>query len=124
VFESELRFLPNGQPKPEVTNFDDFVVLQLLERNDYFDFERSQYKKNSRRPEWIDAVEVYVLNEPPGGFPPLFRLNVTPSSLFISAEAREALKESGIRGTAYYSLNDGYSLQDEVDIPVPIPTYP
>jgi hypothetical protein len=124
VFESELRFLPNGQPKPEVTNFNDFVVLQLLERSDYFDFELSQYTRNSRHPEWIDAVEVYVLNEPSEGFPPLFRLNVTPSSLFISAQAREALREAGIRGTAYYALNDGYSLQDEVDIPVPVPTYP
>lgn len=124
MFESELRFLPNGQPKPEVTNFDDFVVIQLLERSNYFDFERSKYTWHPRTPDWVRSVESYVLNEPPGGFPALFRLTVTPSSLFISAKAREALKESGIRGTAYYALNDGYSLQKEVDIPVPLSTYP
>jgi hypothetical protein len=124
VFESELRFLPNGQPKPEVTNFDDFVVIQLLEESDYFDFERSEYKPDPDFPEWVLSVNRYVLSEPPDGFPPLFRLAANSSPLFISAEAREALKEAGIRGTAYYALNDGYSLQKEVDIPVPVPTYP
>jgi hypothetical protein len=107
----------------EVTNFGDFLAVQLLEQKDYFDFERSEYRRNSRRSEWIDSVEVYALNEPLEGFPPLFRLSTDPVELFISAKTREALREAGIRGTAYYSLEDGYSLQDEIDIPVQLPTY-
>jgi hypothetical protein len=120
-FESHRWFLADGQPNPEITNFDDFVAIQLLEHSDYFDFERSAYRRNTRRPEWIDAIDAYVLNEPPKGFPPLFKLAVRSTQLFISAEARAALREAVIRGTAYYPL-DGF--QSEVDIPVPLPAYP
>jgi hypothetical protein len=120
TYEPERRFLADGQPNPEITNFNDLVIVQLLERHDYFDFENSEYERHPRDPNWIRSVERYVLNEPPNGFPPLFRLTVTPSQLFISAKAREALQEAGIRGTSYYSLD---SLQSEVDIPVQIPTY-
>jgi hypothetical protein len=121
VFEPERRFLINGQPNPEVTNFDDFVIIQLLEHSNYFDFERSEYEPSPKFPDLVRSVERYVLSEPPQGFPPLFRLAANSSPLFISCKAREALKEEGIRGTAYYPL-DGF--QPEVDIPVPIPAYP
>jgi hypothetical protein len=124
VFESERRFLADGTPNPEVTNFDDFVAVQLLEETDYFDFERSEYESSSDYPEWVTSVARYSLNEPPEGFPPLFRLAADSVVLFISAKAREALSEAGIRGTAYYALSDGFSIQDEVDIPVEVPTHP
>jgi hypothetical protein len=120
-FESHRCFLPDGSPNPEVTNSDDFVAVQILEHSDYFDFDRSTYRRNTRRPEWIDAIDAYVLNEPPEGFPPLFKLSVRSTQLFISAEAREALREAGIHGVAYYPLD---SLQSEVDNPVQLPTYP
>jgi hypothetical protein len=120
-FESHRCFLPNGQPSPEVTNFDDFVVVQLLEESDYFDFENSEYTRHPRDPNWVKSVSRYVLHIPKTGFPPLFRLTVKSPELFISAEAREALKEAGIRGTSYYPLD---SIQSEVDIPVQLPTYP
>jgi hypothetical protein len=123
-YDRERCFISHGQPNPEVTNFDDFVAVQLLEHSNYFDFERSEYEPSPNFPEWVRSVDRYILNEPREGFPPLFRLSADAVELFISAEAREALREAGIRGTAYYALNDGYSLQDEVDIPVPIPTYP
>lgn len=124
TFEPERRFLADGSPNPEVTNFDDYVAIQLLEESDYFDFERSEYTRHPRDPEWIRSVERYMLNEPPEGFPPLFRLAAYSFVLFISAEAREALKEAGIRGTAYNALTDGYGVTSEVDIPVQVPTYP
>jgi hypothetical protein len=121
TFELERRFLPNGQPNPEVTNFNDFVAIQLLEESDYFDFECSEYEPDEKFQRVPSYIERYVLNSPPGGFPPLFRLEANPVILFISSEAREALREAGIRGTAYYPLDE---FNDEVDIPVAIPTYP
>jgi hypothetical protein len=122
-FESHRCFLADGQLNPEVTNFDDFVAVQILEESDYFDFERSEYTRHPRDPDWVDSVERYVLNPPVKGFPPLFRLTVKSPELFISLEARVALLEAGIRGTAYHCLDDGYSLQNEVDIPVELPAY-
>jgi hypothetical protein len=120
--EQERCFLSDGKPNPAVTNFDDFVAVQLLEEKDYFDFEHSVYKPSPKFPEWVHAVQRYILREPPEGFPPLFRLSAHASSLFVSAQAREALKEAGIRGTAYELLDN--PLQEEVDIPVQLPTYP
>jgi hypothetical protein len=120
-FESHRWFLANGQPNPEVTNFDDFVVIQLLEHSDYFDFERSVYDPDKEYPEVPDYIHSYALNEPTNGFPPLFRLAAQSTVLFISAEARAALREAGIRGTAYELLNN--PLQDEVDLPVQLPTF-
>jgi hypothetical protein len=118
-FEADQR-LANGEPNPEITNPNDFVAVQLLEYSDFFDFERSNYTRNARRPAWIDAIDIYAINEPPEGFPPLFRLAADPVVLFISAKAREALREAGICGTAYYPLD---CLQSEVDIPVQLPAY-
>jgi hypothetical protein len=111
-------FLDNGQPNPKLTNFNDYVAVQLLEESNFFDFKNSEYEPDSDFPEWVKSVEKYELNEPSGGYPPLFRLAADAVSLFISEKARQALSEAGIRGTAYYTLDDGYSLQDEVDIPV------
>jgi hypothetical protein len=120
-FESHRCFLPDGQPNPEVTNFDGFVAVQILEQSSYFNFEQSDYDADPEFPEMPRYIYNYALDEPEEGFPPLFRLAAYPAALFISAEAREALKEAGIHGTSYYPLD---SLQSEVDIPVQLPTYP
>jgi hypothetical protein len=124
VFESERRFLADGTPNPEVTNFDNFVAVQLLEHSNYFDYERSEYEASPNFSDLAFSVERFVLNEPPCGFPPLFRLSAYSVALFISTSAREALRDAGISGTAYYALDDGYGLQAEVDIPIEVPTYP
>jgi hypothetical protein len=120
TYEPERRFLTDGQPNPEITNRDDLVAVQILEYNDYFDFDRSVYEPSPKFPQLARSVDRYVLHEPLGGFPPLFRLGASAATLFISAKAREALKRAGVRGTAYYPLD---SLQSEVDIPVQLPTY-
>jgi hypothetical protein len=120
-FESHRCFLADGQPSPEVTNFDGFVAMQLLEESDYFDFERSEYEPSPKFPQWVRSVDKYVLNEPSRGFPPLFRLAADSVELFISQEARTALREAGIRGVAYEFLDN--PLQDEIDNPVQLPTY-
>jgi hypothetical protein len=120
TYEPEQRFLADGQPNPEITNCDDLVAVQILEYSDYFDFEHSVYEPSPKFPELARSVDTYVLCEPSGGFPPLFRLDASAATLFISAKAREALRERGIRGTAYYPLD---RLQIEVDIPVQLTTY-
>jgi hypothetical protein len=121
TFEPERRFLSNGQPDPEITNTDALVAVQILEESNYFNFKLSEFEPDPDFPEWVHSVEKYVLNEPLEGFPPLFRLAAQATPLFISAKAREALKEAGIRGVAYYPLDN---LQIEVDNPVLLPTYP
>jgi hypothetical protein len=116
-------FLEDGQPNPELTNFDDYVAIQLLEESDYFDFDDSVYIRHKKNPQEIHTVETYVLNRPSQGFPPIFRLRAYPRNIFISAEARQALEEAGIRGPAYFTLDDGYGTYSEIDIPLQLPIY-
>jgi hypothetical protein len=120
-FDSHQCFLADGQPNPEVTNFDDFVAVQILEHKNYFNFERSEYEPDEEYPTIPNYIYKYVLDEPSEGFPPLFRLAAQTTQLFISSEARMVLREAGVRGMAYEPLDT--RLPKEIDIPVQLPTY-
>jgi hypothetical protein len=92
---------------PKFEENHDFVVVQLLENQDIFDWEKSIYERDPDRPNRIKSIslEKLVLREPSQGFPPLFRLsNVIRSQLFISAESRSALEAAGIRGVKFVEL--------------------
>lgn len=101
---------------------DDMYIFQPLEiLSDVFDWENSIYQQSelSKQVGSPGHVREFVLKEPTGGFPPVFRLQESPTTLFISAEAREALKKAGIKGTSYLSLK-GYAIgrQSEVDVDI------
>ncbi len=101
---------------------DDMYIFQPLEiLSDVFDWENSVYKQYDYDKEINvpSSVREFVLKEPTGGFPPVFRLKEDPVTLFISAEAREALKKADIKGTSYLSLK-GYAIgrQKEIDVPI------
>ena len=101
---------------------DDMYIFQPLEiLSNVFDWENSVYKQYDYDKEINvpSSIREFVLKEPKGGFPPVFRLKESPVTLFISAEAREALKKAGIKGTSYLSLK-GYAIgrQSEVDVDI------
>ena len=99
-----------------------FVTVQLTTYQDYFDWERSVYQMGSSQRIAV-SIREFVLNFPEEGPPPLFRLSAAPTIIFISDEARQALREAGIRGTSYVPL-DGFKRvkMPEVDLPLVIPT--
>jgi hypothetical protein len=109
----ESTKLDSSQPNYRTIDSDSFVAIQFLEYADYFDCKRSIYSSEGNYPTH------YFLNEPSEGFPPVFRLAVNPGAVFITAEARGALKEAGILGTAYTPTSN-IQLSREVDLPVPI----
>jgi hypothetical protein len=80
----------------------DYVILQLLELSDVFDMEKSEYntERGVADPEMILLTDVWnvVLKEPPGGFPPIFRIKGYELRLYVSAEAKQALEDAGIQG--------------------------
>ncbi len=98
------RFDEAGVPRPEAANTD-YVAVQLLEHSDFFDWDRSAYERVEDFPDEVDMITRLVLEEPSGGFPPLFRLTVSPVYLFVSARGREAMERSGVRGAVYGSLD-------------------
>ena len=95
-----------------------FVAVQLITHQDYFDWERSAYQMG-RSQRMAVSIDEFVINFPAEGPPPLFRLSAAPTYLFISDEARQTLREAGIRGTSYLPM-DGFI--SEEDLPLVIPT--
>jgi hypothetical protein len=79
----------------------DYVIVQLLEHMDLFDYENSIYELNSLFPGSISNIQKMVLKEPEDGFPPVFRLSNKPTHLYVSAEAKIALETAGIQGIKF-----------------------
>jgi hypothetical protein len=113
-----------GKLRDEITNWN-YVAVQLTEHADVFDWEKAVYQADPDMPERPGSVSQYAFRVPPGGLPPLFRIKNHSVRLFVSAEARAALKAAGVCGTQYISLR-GYHIQDEpdVDVPIVVPGYP
>jgi hypothetical protein len=99
---------------------DDLFIFQPLVYLDVFDWERSdfdqdEYDKDLNVPTYIRE---FVLKEPNGGFPPLFRLLPLQSmNLFISREAREELRNAEIVGPSFTPLSRP-SGNSEIDISI------
>jgi proteasome lid subunit RPN8/RPN11 len=87
----------------------DYVVIQLLEALDVFDWEKSIYHRDPEPPHFLSSLDIekVVLKKPEGGFPPLFCLDDSapnaslPSDLYLSAKAKQALDAAGIKGIDY-----------------------
>lgn len=99
----------------------DYVIVQLTEQVE-LDEEASGVERDEDLP-WMVEVEKYVFKVPTEQLPPIFRLSIDSSQLYISAAARAALKVAGVRGPRYLPM-EGYvnGGGDEVDVPVPQPT--
>jgi hypothetical protein len=103
----------------ELSLRNDLFIFQTLEFLDLFDWEKSKYTqedfdKDMNIPTYIRE---FVLKTPKSGFPPLFRLPFKSTNLFISREAREALRRAGITGTAFTLLSRPRG-NSEIDVPI------
>jgi hypothetical protein len=96
------RHLPDGSLRPDVID-DRFAAVQLTEHIDVVDWGRSTFRRRRINPSSVFFNQLALL-EPPGGLPPLFRLKAQKGLLLVSAEARRALENAGIRGAAFDEL--------------------
>jgi hypothetical protein len=99
----------------------DLFIVQTLEFLDIFDWEKSDYTQSEFNKERNSPgiVNAFVLKDTEFDLPPLFRLTTSPTRLFISSEARDALKKAQIRGPAFLSLR-GYRPDSQLQVDVPI----
>lgn len=86
-------------PSPELT----YSLVQLTEHFDGFDAERSDWEPSRWNPAMTQELYRLELRIPPEGLPPVFRIPQQPTTLFVSAEGREALLIAGIRGVDFKS---------------------
>jgi hypothetical protein len=91
---------------PQFDESHDFVVVQLLEHQDVFDWENSVYELDPECSDIIAHLDKLVLKIPQHGLPPLFRIAATPlqTTLFVSAEGRAALEQAGVKGVRFIDL--------------------
>jgi hypothetical protein len=91
--ESEKDFLRSG-----ISNTD-YVLVQLLEHQDIFDFEKSEYNMIEDLPGKVESVRRVSIKEPEDGLPSLFRISAMISTtFFVSKEAKAALEAADIKG--------------------------
>jgi hypothetical protein len=109
----------------------DFVAVQMTEYLDIFDYESSvytkhkytvpRYNKDTGEEEWfVSDIKHLVLKKPIEGYPPIFRIDENPVTLYISDEARQALKSAKITGVSYVDINGYANIDTNIDIDVPL----
>ena len=95
----------NGSIKNDVPRLNSYVVVKVKKfLEGVFDYENSDYKMSRRIEGQIGRIRKIVLKESQIGFPPLFRIAETASTLFISQAAKEALESAGIKGCVYEEI--------------------
>jgi hypothetical protein len=107
----DRRAVPPGSHPAEVAlpaeaRIDDYVLIQLLEHLDAFDWEKSEYETDPWGVDEIRLATRVVLKEPAGGFPPLFRLSAKSTYPLVSQAAREALEAEGVVGLHFAALTE------------------
>jgi hypothetical protein len=107
IFSYELEYeteeyLEQQILDPELCN-ENFVALNLGEHFDFVDRERTTYKVAYDGSPKIDEL---FLREPPGGFPPMFRVKGKAIYLFVSPDAKESLDMAGIKSIDYFAWDE------------------
>lgn len=81
-----------------------FILLNLLEELDIFDWENSIYEPDELTPQYPCWVKKMVFKVPENGFPSIFKVSTHPARLYVSAEARTALEAANIKGVKFSEL--------------------
>jgi hypothetical protein len=95
---------------------EEFFCLQLTRLEDGFETPVTNDRVSDT---FEDDLEPFNFLEPEGGFPALFRLRSSPTTLFVSGKTRAALNAAGIRGVAY-GLLDSYVTETDTPVGLPI----
>jgi hypothetical protein len=96
------EYLLNGEIPSSLYN-EDYVAVQLLEHIDVIDSEHSVFENLEPNSIFTPRITRLILRELKPGFPPIFRINRVGEDvyLYVSAAAKEALEEAGIRGLEF-----------------------
>lgn len=96
------RFDDSANLNPSVPINEDYIAIRFTDGlYDFLDLDSSDYRPSRVNPNIPSRIRKAVLKKPDQGFPPLFRVKFTPSTLFISQAAKEALEAAGIKGCVF-----------------------
>jgi hypothetical protein len=103
--EGNRRFDEQGNFKPEFYT-DNYVLLQLAEHLDAMDLERSVYSRYHPKANMVSGLRKPIFKDIGREYPPIFRPLHSPTDLFITKKARQALEASGIQGFQLVDYGD------------------
>lgn len=89
----------NSRVLPHIRANHDYKAVQLLECTDVFDYEKSHYEEDFLLP--VGHISKLVLKEPVTGFPSIFKIEQTLSTVFVSEKSKMNLLNNGIKGCVF-----------------------
>ena len=96
------RFDNSGNLNPSVHKNEDYLAVRLVDGlYDFLDLDKSDFRPSRVNPKIPSRINKAVLKKPVEDFPPLFRVKFSPSSLFVSQAAKEALETNNIKGCVF-----------------------
>jgi hypothetical protein len=119
IIDSKIKekdwFNNNGGLKQDVGLWN-YIAVHITGTIDVVDYEKSSYTQDEK----LKRIRIYtyVFKNPTNGLPPIFRTPENLFPVFVSAEAREALKRNKIKGIRYVSAKDG---EEWIDTPIDLP---
>jgi hypothetical protein len=103
--DNDNRHDAEGNLKPEYYT-DDYVLVHLTTHLDAMDLERSEYEEYDAEINWVSFVDRFIFKDIGQEYPPIFRLINSPTHLFISEAAKEALEAAGMKSLWLTSYGD------------------
>jgi hypothetical protein len=100
----DKKFDENGNLKNDVPSIDSYKAIRLPSLISCFDYDKSEYKPSRSNPKLPSRITRVALKQTNGSFPPIFRVDVVSSEIFISQMAKDELEQSGIKGCVFQEV--------------------
>ncbi len=103
TFSGDL-FSEDGELNNDVKKEEGYYTLNFLTHREFCDVEKSVFRKLRSQPESLGVIKKIVLRQPEEGFPKMFKIKETISSLFISEGMKNLLEEGSIKGCLFEKI--------------------
>jgi len=97
-------FSKNGNLIGEVNKLEGYYTLKFVIQRDYCNIEKSLFRKLKSQPNSLGIIKKIVLTLPKSGFPKMFKIKETISSLFVSESMKHILEASSIKGCLFEEI--------------------
>lgn len=96
-------FNSNNVLKEEVNINSSYKAITIVNREDCFDFENSVFEPSELNPNKPGFINKLVLKES-SDLPVIFRINESPSKLFVTENAKLILEKNNIKGCVFEEI--------------------
>jgi hypothetical protein len=103
-----------GNLKEEVKKIEGYYTLNFIEQREFCDIDKSTFRKLRSQPDSLGRIKKIVLRQPKEGFPKIFKIKETVSSIFISESMKNLLEENCIKGCLFEEVEVSSLIDDQL----------